>query len=64
MLIVPQQCPLVQALNEHKIAIRPQTTSLTARLFAILFPGTPAVNAILATFYISGPPSTPCLDLL
>jgi zinc transporter 7 len=28
-----------------------------SRLFSILFPGSPAVNAILATLYISGPPN-------
>ncbi|KAG6051614.1 hypothetical protein E4U17_006124, partial [Claviceps sp. LM77 group G4] len=32
-------------------------SSLTSRLFAILFPGSPAVNALLATLYISGPPN-------
>lgn len=53
-----QQCPLVQSLNEHKVASAPQTTSLTARIFAVLFPGSPAVNSLLATLYISGPPST------
>ncbi|KAL1968452.1 hypothetical protein VTN77DRAFT_1981 [Rasamsonia byssochlamydoides] len=52
-----QQCPLVQALNEHKLATKPPTTSLTSRIFAVLFPGSPAVNAILATIYISGPPN-------
>lgn len=31
--------------------------SLTARAFAVLFPGSPAVNALLATLYISGPPN-------
>ncbi|EEP75400.1 conserved hypothetical protein [Uncinocarpus reesii 1704] len=56
-----QECPLVQSLNAHKQATAPQTTSLTSKIFAILFPGSPAVNAILATFYISGPPS---LDFL
>lgn len=30
---------------------------MTARLFAVLFPGSPAVNALLATLYISGPPN-------
>jgi zinc transporter 7 len=30
---------------------------LTSRIFAVLFPGTPAVNALLATLYISGPPN-------
>jgi zinc transporter 7 len=33
------------------------TSSLVERLFAILFPGGPAVNALLATLYISGPPN-------
>lgn len=28
-----------------------------AKLFAFLFPGSPAVNALLATLYISGPPN-------
>ncbi|KAH2303654.1 hypothetical protein KXV47_009468 [Aspergillus fumigatus] len=52
-----QECPLVEALNEHKRATSPPTASVMARLFAILFPGSPAVNAILATVYISGPPN-------
>ncbi|GIJ82986.1 hypothetical protein Asppvi_001503 [Aspergillus pseudoviridinutans] len=52
-----QECPLVEALNEHKRATSPQTASMMSRLFAILFPGSPAVNAILATVYISGPPN-------
>ncbi|OGM47378.1 putative ZIP Zinc transporter [Aspergillus bombycis] len=50
-------CPLVESLNEHKRATSPQTTSLTSKIFAVLFPGSPAVNAILATAYISGPPT-------
>ncbi|RJE26803.1 zinc transporter [Aspergillus sclerotialis] len=52
-----QKCPLVESLNVHKQATAPQTTSLTSRIFSILFPGSPAVNAILATIYISGPPN-------
>ncbi|KAH0556929.1 hypothetical protein GP486_005281 [Trichoglossum hirsutum] len=52
-----QECPLVQSLNEHRRATAPQTSSLTSRIFAVLFPGSPAVNALLATLYISGPPS-------
>jgi hypothetical protein len=47
----------VEALNEHKRATSPPTASMMSRIFAILFPGSPAVNAILATVYISGPPS-------
>ncbi|KAI1912051.1 hypothetical protein LOZ39_004423 [Ophidiomyces ophidiicola] len=52
-----QGCPLVQSLNLHKQATAPQTASLTSKVFAVLFPGSPAVNAILATLYISGPPN-------
>ncbi|PGH30714.1 solute carrier family 39 (zinc transporter), member 7 [[Emmonsia] crescens] len=52
-----QECPLVQELNAHKLATSPETTSFTSHVFAVLFPGSPAVNAILATFYISGPPN-------
>ncbi|CAG8954752.1 hypothetical protein HYFRA_00004677 [Hymenoscyphus fraxineus] len=52
-----QECKLVQDLNAYKIATSPQTSSLTSRIFAVLFPGTPAVNALLATLYISGPPN-------
>lgn len=52
-----QDCPLVQDLNTYKVATSPQTSSLTSRIFAVLFPGTPAVNALLATLYISGPPN-------
>ncbi|KAL3426878.1 zip zinc transporter [Phlyctema vagabunda] len=52
-----QACPLVQDLNSYKLATSPQSSSLTSRIFAVLFPGTPAVNALLATLYISGPPN-------
>jgi len=47
----------VQALNRHKITSNPPTSSLTSQIFAFLFPGSPAVNALLATLYISGPPN-------
>ncbi|KAF2469989.1 ZIP zinc transporter-like protein [Lindgomyces ingoldianus] len=52
-----QECPLVQALNEHKVANNPTTSSIASQIFSFLFPGSPAVNAILATLYISGPPN-------
>ncbi|OCK84333.1 Zip-domain-containing protein [Lepidopterella palustris CBS 459.81] len=52
-----QECPLVHALNEHKVATHPATSTVTSRIFAVLFPGSPAVNALLATLYISGPPN-------
>ncbi|CAN9196637.1 unnamed protein product [Alternaria alternata] len=52
-----QECPLVQALNQHKVASAPTTSSLSSQIFAFLFPGSPAANALLATLYISGPPN-------
>ncbi|KAK8180883.1 ZIP zinc transporter-domain-containing protein [Phyllosticta citribraziliensis] len=52
-----QECPIVQDLNAQKIASNPSTGSLTSRIFGVLFPGSPAVNALLATLYISGPPN-------
>ncbi|KAK6599975.1 Histidine-rich membrane protein KE4-like protein 1 [Botrytis cinerea] len=52
-----QQCPLVQDLNAYKQVTSPITSTLTSRIFAVLFPSTPAVNALLATLYISGPPN-------
>jgi zinc transporter 7 len=30
---------------------------LTSKVFSVLFPGSPAINALLATLYISGPPN-------
>ncbi|KAI9793472.1 MAG: hypothetical protein M1833_000758 [Piccolia ochrophora] len=52
-----QQCRFVQELNQHKIDTTPQGSTMASRLFAYLFPGSPAVNALLATLYISGPPN-------
>lgn len=53
-----QTCPIVQELNAAKQArFDAAPSSVTAQLFDILFPGTPAVNALLATLYISGPPN-------
>lgn len=53
-----QECHFVQALNEVKNRDAPASTSLTARMFAVLFPSaSPAINALLATAYISGPPN-------
>ncbi|PFH60951.1 hypothetical protein XA68_18526 [Ophiocordyceps unilateralis] len=54
-----QTCSIVQQLNEAKLehhASHPPSS--TARLFSLLFPSSrPAVNALLATLYISGPPN-------
>ncbi|GAB7350389.1 hypothetical protein MBLNU459_g1010t2 [Dothideomycetes sp. NU459] len=52
-----QQCPLVESLNAHKLATSPLTSGFTARVFAVLFPGSPAVNTLLSVLYISGPPN-------
>ncbi|KAF4125226.1 solute carrier family 39 (zinc transporter), member 7 [Geosmithia morbida] len=53
-----QTCSIVQDLNDSKSAhFAAEPTSLATRVFAALFPGSPAVNALLATLYISGPPN-------
>ncbi|KAJ6257946.1 Zinc transporter [Drechslerella dactyloides] len=52
-----QSCEVVQELNLRKVVNSPTEASWTKQLFDILFPGSPAVNAILATAYISGPPN-------
>lgn len=52
-----QSCSIVQDLNAEKLARASATPSFAAKLFGILFPGSPAVNALLATLYISGPPN-------
>ncbi|KIW78728.1 hypothetical protein Z517_08567 [Fonsecaea pedrosoi CBS 271.37] len=53
-----QQCAFVQTLSEAKAGSNPTHASLTTQLFAILFPSSsPAINALLATAYISGPPN-------
>ncbi|KAL8670933.1 MAG: hypothetical protein Q9168_004548 [Polycauliona sp. 1 TL-2023] len=51
------QCPIVLELNRHNAATSPPTSSLTSKIFSVLFPGSPAVNALLGTLYISGPPN-------
>ncbi|KAL9098033.1 MAG: hypothetical protein Q9163_006223 [Psora crenata] len=52
-----QQCGFVQELNHHRRATVPPTSSFTAQIFETLFPYGPAMNALLATLYISGPPN-------
>lgn len=53
-----QECSIVQQLNVEKAAHHAaEASSSMDALLAMLFPGGPAVNAILATFYISGPPT-------
>ncbi|KAK3687515.1 zinc transporter [Podospora appendiculata] len=52
-----QKCAIVQDLNAAKLEHSHETSTLLSGVFAVLFPGTPAVNALLATLYISGPPN-------
>ena len=52
-----KQCPLVHDFNQYKRATTPETSGYTALVFEKLFPSSPAFNALLATLYISGPPS-------
>ena len=56
-----QECQFVQELNQQRLDALPETSSLMKRIFGILFPFGPAVNSLLATAYISGPPSRPPL---
>ncbi|KAL8805152.1 MAG: hypothetical protein Q9182_002134 [Xanthomendoza sp. 2 TL-2023] len=53
------QCPLTLQLNHHTASTHhPPTSTLTTKLFALLFPSAnPAINALLGTLYISGPPN-------
>lgn len=48
----------MQQLNHERQANAPETSSAMSKIFAVLFPAGPAVNSLLATAYISGPPST------
>ena len=59
-----KSCGVVQDLNDYKRANAAEVSGYTAQIFEKIFPGTPfyglpgpAVNALLATLYISGPPS-------
>ena len=53
-----QQCSVVKQLNSRKLAAAPTEASWTSQLFAYIFPSSsPAINALLATAYISGPPN-------
>ncbi|KAK6066312.1 zip zinc transporter [Seiridium cupressi] len=52
-----QLCPVVVDLNTEKLAGSTGESTVASRVFSVLFPGSPAVNAILATLYISGPPN-------
>lgn len=58
ILIALQQCPIVEALVAHKAKHEPPTSSLLQQSFQVLFPfASPALNALMGTLYISGPPN-------
>lgn len=53
-----QDCPIVHTLTSQKLARLSGDASQINRIFSILFPSaSPAINALLATLYISGPPN-------
>ncbi|KAL1846579.1 hypothetical protein Daus18300_014223 [Diaporthe australafricana] len=53
-----QECPIVHTLTAQKLARLSGNPSQITRLFSVLFPSSsPAINALLATLYISGPPN-------
>jgi zinc transporter 7 len=52
-----QKCDFVKELNVQRAAAQPETSSLMKQVFGFLFPFGPAANSLLATAYISGPPS-------
>ncbi|KAK9452746.1 ZIP zinc transporter-domain-containing protein [Dipodascopsis uninucleata] len=50
-------CPVVKELNLHKKASSNEEASWIQSFFDVIFPFGPALNALLATTYISGPPN-------
>ncbi|KAI5369376.1 Putative zinc/iron permease [Septoria linicola] len=53
-----QSCSILQQITAHNAEHHPVTSSWLSRAFAVLFPFTsPALNALMGTLYISGPPN-------
>ncbi|CAG8506709.1 26442_t:CDS:1 [Dentiscutata erythropus] len=52
-----EHCPYIQELNRQKKSRLNIENNFTKQIFAFLFPGSPRVNSILATFYISSIPN-------
>ncbi|CAG8441463.1 13514_t:CDS:1 [Ambispora gerdemannii] len=50
-------CPYIQELNRQKRETQMIESKFTKTIFAYLFPGSPKVNSLLATFYISSVPN-------
>ncbi|CAI2184331.1 16601_t:CDS:1, partial [Funneliformis geosporum] len=52
------QCPYVRALSEQKKRkLENESSNITKTIFSYLFPGSPRVNSLLGTFYISSIPN-------
>lgn len=55
---VIQQCPILQDLAAHHAPTEPGHSSLLQQSFRLLFPfESPAINSMMGTLYISGPPN-------
>jgi len=53
-----QACPVIQSIAAHKAATETHQSSFLQESFRVLFPfSSPALNALMATLYISGPPN-------
>ncbi|KAK3113887.1 hypothetical protein LTR53_008367 [Teratosphaeriaceae sp. CCFEE 6253] len=53
-----QKCPILESLTALHTAAKPTHSSYLQQAFRLLFPSSsPAVNALLGTLYISGPPN-------
>ncbi|KAK5115298.1 hypothetical protein LTR62_001498 [Meristemomyces frigidus] len=53
-----QSCPIIESLSAHHAAAKPPNASFLQQSFRLLFPFTsPALNSMMGTLYISGPPN-------
>ncbi|WPH02414.1 Hypothetical protein R9X50_00527800 [Acrodontium crateriforme] len=53
-----QQCSILESLSAHEASTKSSNPSFLQQSFALLFPfSSPAVNAMMGTLYISGPPN-------
>ncbi|KAF2765416.1 Zip-domain-containing protein [Teratosphaeria nubilosa] len=53
-----QQCPILHDLSAHQASTATHEQTLLQRSFTLLFPfSSPALNSLIATLYISGPPN-------
>src|ERR1051325_6070171 len=52
------QCPYIRALSaQKKDKLENESSKITKQIFSFLFPGSPRVNSLLGTFYISSIPN-------